>query len=68
MTTDNQVMNNNPNLQRPAPPKFDRVLVFGEVDKSNKRFQNYSREERRVFAEEARALSVLKQNAQVRRA
>jgi hypothetical protein len=37
-------------------PVFDRQAVFAEVDKSNVRFQDYTKDERLAFAEEARAI------------
>lgn len=36
-------------------PAFDRQVVFAEVDKSNVRFEDYTKEQRMVFAAEARA-------------
>jgi hypothetical protein len=34
--------------------QFNREKVFASVDESNKRFENYSDEERRKFREEAK--------------
>jgi len=36
-------------------PDFDREAVFAAVDASNKRFDDYSKEERRAFVSEVRA-------------
>ncbi len=42
--------------KRPKPPKFNRKNVFNEVEKSNKRFNTYTKEERKEFAKYARSL------------
>jgi hypothetical protein len=31
------------------PKKFDKEAVFKEVDESNKRFENYTEEQRKLF-------------------
>jgi hypothetical protein len=42
-----------------ARPAFDRKRVFAGVEKSNHRFEKYSKVQRRAFAAKAGALSVL---------
>lgn len=37
-------------------PAFNRAAVFAEVEKSNLRFESYSKAQRKVFAAVARAL------------
>jgi hypothetical protein len=44
--------------QREGLPAFDRVVIFAEVDASNQRFENYSAEQRRALAAEAKAQRV----------
>lgn len=39
-------------------PAFDRAAVFAEVDKSNLRFEDYSKGEREDFAKQARAVKL----------
>jgi hypothetical protein len=38
-----------------ALPTFERQAIFAEVDKSNVRFEDYTKQQRLVFATEARA-------------
>jgi len=52
---------------RKTKPVFNRSAVFAEVEKSNARFEGYSKEQRRAFAGVARALKVLSGH-EVRRA
>ena len=54
------------NLQRGPKPAFDREKVFAEVDRSNHRFEQYSRETRSSFVERARGASAVKPHAKVR--
>jgi hypothetical protein len=39
-------------------PKFDRQAIFAEVDASNRRFEDYTSEERRELATSAKAQRV----------
>ena len=38
-------------------PKFDKKVVFDEVDASNQRFETYTKEQREEFAKKARDLA-----------
>ena len=42
--------------QREKLPAFDRKVIFAEVDASNRRFEDYTKEQRQKFASEARAV------------
>jgi hypothetical protein len=46
-------MNSNP---QKAKPEFNRLAVFAEVEESNRRFDGYTKEQRRGFGVIARAL------------
>jgi hypothetical protein len=52
---------------RSVKPAFNRLAVFAEVEKSNFRFENYSKDQRRAFAKVARASKMLSGH-EVRRA
>ena len=46
----------NPKAQHgKAKPTFDRQAVFAEVEASNRRFEDYTKDQRREFAAMARA-------------
>lgn len=46
----------NDNQQRENRPKVDRETLFASVDRSNARFDHYSKTDRQTFAAEARAV------------
>jgi hypothetical protein len=43
---------------RKAKPAFNRAAVFAEVERSNRRFESYTKEQRRGFAAVTRALKL----------
>lgn len=56
------------NQTKQSLPEFDRAAVFAEVDNSNRRFDDYSKEQRAAFAQQVRSAKTGAIRNEVRRA